>query len=108
MNPRASRIADIVASVPLETSRTCWTGVRVDDQLGELDLAGPRRAERGAAVDRLLHGIDDLRVPVSEDHRPPRADEVDVPAVVGVPEVGALAADHEARGAADGTEGAHR
>ena len=44
---------------------------------------------------------------VTEDHRPPGADVVDVAAPVGPVEVGTLGAGHEDRRAADGAEGAH-
>ena len=51
MNPRASRTALIVASVPLLTSRTCSTGsTRRDDLLGQRDLALGRRAEARSRV----------------------------------------------------------
>ena len=39
MYPRASRSADMVASVPELTSRTFSTGVPGDELLGQLDLA---------------------------------------------------------------------
>ena len=98
-----------MASVPLLTSRTCSTGsTRRDDLLGEehLVLAGGAVAEpvRG----RLLHRREDVGVGVAQDHRAPRADQVDVLATVGVGEVGALGADHEPGRAAHGAERAHR
>ncbi len=50
MNPRASRSADIVASVPDETSRIfSIDGTMKRTQLAELDLARGRGAEGGAA-----------------------------------------------------------
>ena len=90
MKPRASRIADIVASVPDETSRTWSTGVRADDLLAELDLRQRRGPERRTGRDGALDGVDDLRVGVAEDHRAPGADQVDVVVAVDVGEVGAL------------------
>ena len=108
----------MVASVPELTSRTCSSGGRCpagvarvdprDDLARQLDLAGRRRAEgqtvRGGGGD----GRDDVGVGVAEDHRPPRADEVDVLLPSTSVRYGAAAAGHEPRGAADGPEGAHR
>ena len=79
-----------------------------DDLLRERDLVLGRRAEREPAgrgrLDRLDHG----RVRVPEDHRPPRPDEVDVPAAVDVGEPRSRGAGHEPRRAADGPERPHR
>ena len=95
--------------MPELTSRTCSTGVDPgDDLLGELDLALGRRAEGQSAADGAPHRRDHRGVRVAEDHRPPRADQVDVVAAVGVDQVRARAADHEPRGAADSAERAHR
>ncbi len=79
-----------------------------DDLLGQLDLALPGRAEGGAAGDRFPYRVQDGGVRVAEDHRTPRADQVDVLAAVGVGQVGAGSGHHEARRTADGAEGAHR
>ena len=74
----------MVASVPVETSRTISTdGQRADDALGELDLFDGRRAEalsarRGGADRRHHRGM-----AVAEDHRSVAADVVDVAAAVG-------------------------
>ena len=59
----------------------------VDDLLGERDLALGRRAERRALRHRRVHRVDDRRVGVPEQQRPPRADQVDVLAAVGVDDV---------------------
>ena len=77
-----------------------------DDLLGELDLGGGRRAERQPVARGRPHGLDDGGVRVTEDHRPPRADEVDVAVTVGVGEPRAAGRDHEPRRAAHGGEGA--
>ena len=51
--PRARRMADMAASVPDDTSRTCSTpGTRSHDHLGQHDLALGRRAEGGAVPAR--------------------------------------------------------
>src|SRR5262249_33558018 len=63
-----------------------------------------RRTSGDGTGDRLLH----LGVRVTQDHRPPRADEVDVLPSVGVHQVRALRAGDEAWCAADGPEGADR
>ena len=56
MNARASRTADIVASVPDVTSRTLSTGGPRGDLLGKLDLGQGRGAERGAPAHRRGDG----------------------------------------------------
>ncbi len=77
------------------------------DLLAELDLRQGRRAERRTARDRLGHGFDDRWMGVPQDQRSPRGHQVDVLVAVGVIQVGAGAAGHEARGATDSPEGAH-
>ncbi len=85
VKPRASRIALMVASVPELTSRSRSTGGDAADDLGgQLGLRRRRRAERQAVGGGPLHGLDDGRVGVAEDHRPPRAHQVDVAVAVGV------------------------
>ena len=79
-----------------------------DDLLGQLDLAGRRRAEREPPPGRVPHGLDDRRVRVPEDHRAPGADEVDVAVAVGVGQPRSGRRHHEPRGAADRLEGADR
>ena len=52
MNPRASRIADIVASVPDDTSRTWSTGVRATISSASSTSGGlgvPKEVPRAAA-----------------------------------------------------------
>lgn len=66
-----------------------------DDLLGERHLALTGRPEGGAAGHGLLDGGDDLGVGMAEDHRPPRADEVDVLPAVGVGEVRTRTGHHE-------------
>ena len=61
-----------------------------DDLLAEGDLVLRRRAEREALGRGGGTASLDRGVPVAEDHRPPRADQVDVLATVGVGEVGPL------------------
>ena len=77
-----------------------------DDLLSELDLGRRRRAERQPAARRLPDRFDDRRVRVAEDHRAPRADQVDVAVAVGVGEPRPPGGDHEPRRPADGGEGA--
>ena len=83
-------------------------GDPVADLLGQVELALGRGAEGQPAPGGGGDGLDDGGVRVAQDHRPPRADQVDVAASVGVGDPGPGALDHEARGAADGAEGAHR
>ena len=106
--PAASRSADIVASVPDDTSRTCSTGVRAtissaSSTSGGLGVPNDVPARRG-----LLHSRHHLGVRVAEQHRAPRADQVDVSLAVGVGEPRALGTHHESRRAADRPERAHR
>ena len=71
-----------------------------DDLLCERDLVLGRRAEREPAGRGRLDRLDHRRVRVPEDHRPPRPDEVDVPAAVDVGEPRPRGARHEPRRAA--------
>jgi hypothetical protein len=79
----------------------------VDDLRGERNLPFRGRAERGALPYGCLDGHDHVGMGVPEDHRPPRADQVDVAAPVGIGEVGAGAARHEPRCAPHPAEGAY-
>ena len=77
---------------------------RVHDPPRELDLAFGGRSE-GRALGRCRTcRRDDLGVGVAEQQRPPRADEVDVPAPVDVDHVRAFATVEEPRGAPDRAE----
>ena len=109
MKPRARRIALIVASVPLETRRTCSTGAT----RRTISSARATSFSEGVPKEKPLstasaHRLEDRRVGVPEDHRAPAAHEVDVLAAVGVGEPRPATAPHEAGGAAHGAEGAHR
>ena len=114
MAPRASRIAVMVASVPVETSRSfSIIGVpsatsRPIDELGQFGLARGGGTEGQAAGCRVPHRVDDARVRVAEQGRSPRGDEIDVLAAGDIGHRGALRGDDGERGAADGAEGAHR
>lgn len=77
------------------------------DLLGERDLALTGRTERGAAGDSLLDCGDDLGVGMAEDHRPPRAHEVDILTAVGVGEVRTGTGHHEAGRTTHGPEGTY-
>ena len=104
--PRARRRTDIVASVPELTSRTISTGVR-----STIAAARSTSASVGAPYDvPVLSGLGDrpehLRVRVPEQHRAPRADEVDQLVAVQVVEVRPLGPGDEPRGSADREEGA--
>ena len=55
-----------------------------------------------AAPQRLLDGLDDARMGVAEDERPPGADVIEVAVAVEVEEVRPFAAGDEERLAADG------
>ena len=75
---------------------------RVDDHFGELAFR-VRTARRSwsRCLTAASDGFDHARVAVAEDHRPPRADEVEVAVAVEVEEVRAVGAGDEQRAAAD-------
>ena len=83
-------------------------GHELDDFFGQFHFALGGRAEAEAVQGGFLHGFQHGGVAVAQDHRAPRADEVDVFLVVGIPEVSALGALDKTRRAAHGLEGAHR
>ena len=105
VTPRATRTADIAASVPDETNRTfSIDGTAATTALGDLDLAHRRCAEARSQLQRLDDRRVDPGMGMAQDHRAPRADVVDVLVAVDVVEVGAWRPGHERRLAADGTE----
>ncbi len=79
-----------------------------DDLLGELDLGLGRSTVRRAAGDRRVDGGQHLGVGVTEQHRPPRADQVDVLVAVDVGQPGARGRADEPGRAADRVERADR
>ena len=60
------------------------------DLLGQGDLALAWSAVRHAAIELSAHGVIDEIRPMTEDHRAPRANEVDVLVAVDVPNMAAL------------------
>ena len=109
VNPRARRMALMVASVPELTKRTS----SIDGMSSvtrrassRLELGG--RAEATSRPRRRVDRRDDLRVRVAEDHRPPGADVVDEAAAVGGHDVRAGGLLEEDRLAADAAKCAHR
>jgi len=83
-------------------------GDELDDFLSQLHFAFCGGAKAEAVQCRFLHGFQHGRVTMSQDHRAPGTDVVDIALVIGIPEVGALGALHKTGGAADGFEGANR
>jgi hypothetical protein len=81
--------------------------VEARDLLGEADLELRRSAEGGAVDGCGGDGANDVRVGVTEDERPPRADVVDVLRPIGAVEVRAFAARDEDGLAAYGAERAY-
>ena len=91
MNPRASRIALIVASVPELTSRTSsMLGMRSQSSLGQLGSRSRSACRTTGRAARLRTAVDDCGMRVAENQRAPRADVVDVALAVGIPEARAL------------------
>ena len=69
---------------------------RLADRLGEQDSGGAVREEGGAALELLAHRLDDLRMPVTDEHRTGAEQEVDILLArrIAHPTAGALD-DHE-------------
>ena len=80
----------------------------VDDLRGQFGFGGGRGPERQAGGGGFGDGFHHRRVRVSEDHRSPRADQVDVAVAVGVGEPVAAGLGDEPGGAADRLERPHR
>jgi uncharacterized Zn-finger protein len=78
------------------------------DGLRQRDFLLRRRAEAGAYGQRLLQRRQNLRVPVAQQQRPPRADVVDVLLPIDVENMRAFAAREERRRPTHAAEGAHR
>ena len=98
MNARASRIADIAASVPDETSRTS----SIDGKASMISSASSTSRSVGApnvvpaaAASRTTSIVSGSAWPKMQ--RPPRLHPVEQAAPVGGLEIGALAARHEER-----------
>ena len=83
-------------------------GHELQNGLGQLNFALGGRTKREAVKRRLLHRFEHGRVAVTQNHRAPRADVVDVLLAIGVPKIGALCALHKTRRAAHGAKSAHR
>ena len=81
----------------------------LDDQLGQFAFGLGRGAEAGAAARAAASSAATTAGwRVAQDHRPPRADVVDVAIAVDVEQIGPLAALEEDRLAADAAEGPGR
>ena len=79
-----------------------------DDLGGQLALRRRRRPERQAGGGGFGDGVDNGRVRVAQDHRAPRADQVDVAVAVGVGQPAPARLGDEARSAAHRGERADR
>ena len=76
--------------------------------LGNLHFRLGRRAEGQAFERRLAHRLDDGRMRMAGNGRPPGADIVDIRCTVSVPHARALGTRNETRKAADRAKGTHR
>ena len=74
---------------------------------GEFNFALGGRAKREAVERGFLHGFEHHGIAVTQNHRTPRADVVDVALAVGIPKISALGALHKTRRATDGAKSAH-
>ena len=106
VTPRATRTADIAASVPDETNRTFSIDGTAAATVSAISISrtvgAPKLEPRSRALD---HGRSHLGMHVAQDHRAPRADVVDVLVAVDVEQIGTRGAGHERRLAADRAEG---
>ena len=99
----------MVASVPLETSRTfSMLGTAALSRSASSTSPGVGAPNDDAPLDGVLHGGDHARVRVPEDHRSPGLHVIDVGVPVDVGDGGASSANEERRHASDGTERADR
>src|SRR6266480_4945256 len=94
VKPRATRMADIVASVPELTSLTIST----DGTASQIASASSISASVGAPK----------RVPVAQQQRAPGAYVIDVLVAIHIEDAAPLSALHKHGLAADALEGAHR
>src|ERR671919_278643 len=79
----------------------------LDHEARELDLELAGRSERRSLRGRLLYGLHDRGMGVSEEEGSPRLHEVDAGIAVDVRQRGALGTSHEERVGADRIERAH-
>ena len=98
-----------MASVPELTSRT----ISIDGTACTIISASSISPAVGAPNEKparggLLHRLDDVTVPVPEDHRPPGADTVDVLEIVDVEDARTLRGLDEQRRAAHAAKRPHR
>ena len=81
---------------------------QLDDFFGNQDFRFGGRAKRQAIDSRRLHRCNHLRVGMADNGRAPRTHIVDVLGVVGIPQIGTVAALKKQRRAAHAAKGAHR
>src|SRR6266850_39392 len=99
VNPRASRIADIVASVPeLHMRIFCTDGTA--ERIGN--------AKAGSMLGRLFDRADNRRMSVAENSRAPGANVIDVLVAIDIINAGAPGAVDEERFTAYPAKCAHR
>ena len=79
-------------------------GQHGDHFFRHFDLKAGRRAEGQTADHTVVHRLEDVGVAVAEDHRPPRADVVDIFQTVRIQNVAAEALYDKTRCAADRAE----
>jgi hypothetical protein len=101
VKPRATRMADMVASVPEFTRRT----ISMDGTASQMASASSiscagGRAEAGADGERAFERLENRRVAMAQQQRAPGADVIDVLVAIDVEDVGPLAARDEHRLAA--------
>ena len=108
VKPRARRMQDIVASVPLLTMRTFSMDGTHSEIIRAISISAglgmPKLTPRAAAVaDRLAHHL--RRMP--EDRRSPGADVIDELVAIDIPDVRPFRALDKERLAADAAKSAH-
>ena len=83
----------------------CRKNVR--DHFGDFNLSTRGSAERKAAIHCCMNRLNDFRIIVAENHRPPGADIVREALVRHIPHIRALGALDKARSAADRAESSY-
>ena len=107
VTPRATRTADMAASVPDETNLTFsidGTAAATVSAISISRIVG--RAEARAQSRAVDHGRSNLGMRVAENHRAPRADIIDVCVAIDVVKIRPGSSGDERGFAADGAKGA--
>ena len=85
VTPRATRTADMAASVPDETNLTFSIDGTAPATVSAISISRTVGAPKARAqIESVDHGRSHLGMPVAQDHRAPRADVIDIRVAVDV------------------------